>query len=46
MVGLVGDHLRIGRTDRLQELRPEIILLTLLPYLGFSEAQGWANRVA
>jgi hypothetical protein len=45
MVGLVGDHLRIGRTDRLKELRPELVLLTLLPYLGFSEAQGWANRV-
>jgi hypothetical protein len=46
MVGLVGDHLRIGRTDRLKELRPELVLLTLLPYLGFSQAQGWANRVA
>jgi hypothetical protein len=46
MVGLVGDHLRIGRTDRLEELRPELVLLTLLPYLGFSEAQEWANRVA
>jgi hypothetical protein len=46
MVGLVGDHLRIGRTDRLEELRPELVLLTLLPYLGFREAQGWANQVA
>jgi hypothetical protein len=46
MVGLVGDHLRIGRLDRLEELRPELVLLTLLPYLGFSEAQEWANRVA
>lgn len=46
MVGLVGDHLRIGRQDRLEELRPDLVLLTLLPYLGFSEAQKWANRVA
>jgi hypothetical protein len=46
MVGLVGDHLRIGRQDRLEELRPELVLLTLLPYLGFSEAQKWANGVA
>lgn len=46
MVGLVGDHLRIGRTDRLEELRPELVLLTLLPYLGFAEAQKWANQVA
>jgi hypothetical protein len=43
VVGLVGDHLRIGRLDRLEELRPELVLLTLLPYLGFSEAQRWAN---
>jgi hypothetical protein len=46
IVGLVGDHIRIGRVDRLAELRPELVLLTLLPYLGFSEAQEWANRVA
>jgi hypothetical protein len=46
IVGLVGDHIRIGRVDRLAELRPELVLLTLLPYLGFSEAQRWANRVA
>lgn len=46
VVGLVGDHLRIGRVDRLLELRPDLVLLTLLPYLGFSEAQRWANDVA
>lgn len=46
VVGLVGDHLRIGRLDRLQELRPELVLLTLLPYLGFAEAQQWANKSA
>lgn len=46
IVGLVGDHIRLGRLDRLQELRPELVLLTLLPYLGFREAQRWSNRVA
>jgi hypothetical protein len=46
IVGLVGDHIRIGRFDRLAELRPELVLLTLLPYLGFAEAQRWANQVA
>jgi hypothetical protein len=46
IVGLVGDHIRIGRVDRLVELRPELVLLTLLPYLGFSEAQRWANWAA
>lgn len=43
VVGLVGDHLRLGRLERLRELRPELVLLTLLPYLGFAEAQRWAN---
>lgn len=46
IVGLVGDHIRIGRLDRLAELRPELVLLTLLPYLGFTEAQRWANQMA
>jgi hypothetical protein len=46
IVGLVGDHLRIGRLDRLEELRPELVLLTLLPYLGFSEAKRWADLTA
>jgi hypothetical protein len=44
VVGLVGDHLRMGRHDRLTELRADLVLLTLLPYLGYSEAQKWANR--
>ena len=43
VVGLVGDHVRIGRLERLRELRPELVLLTLLPYLGFIEAQHWAE---
>src|SRR5215218_5453103 len=46
IVGLVGDHLRIGRLDRLEELRPELVLLTLLPYLGFTEAKKWADEAA
>jgi hypothetical protein len=46
IVGLVGDHIRVGRLDRLAELRPELVLLTLLPYLGFAEAQRWSNQVA
>jgi hypothetical protein len=46
IVGLVGDHIRIGRVDRLAELRPDLVLLTLLAYSGFSEAQRWANQTA
>lgn len=45
IVGLVGDHIRIGRLERLAELRPELVLMALLPYLGFAEAQSWANRM-
>jgi hypothetical protein len=45
IVGLVGDHLRLGRADRLAELRPDLVLLVLLPYLGFIEAKSWANRI-
>lgn len=45
IVGLVGDHIRVGRVDRLAQLRPELVLLALLPYLGFDEAKRWANEV-
>lgn len=45
VIGLVGDHLRLGRADRLVELRPDLVLLVLLPYLGFAEAKSWADRV-
>jgi hypothetical protein len=45
IVGMVGDHVRLGRTERLAGLRADLVLLTLLPYLGFVEAQKWANRV-
>lgn len=46
ILGLVGDHVRTGRLDRLAELRPELVLLTLLPYLGFADAQHWADQTA
>ena len=44
VVGLVGDHVRTGRLDRLAELKPELVQLMLLPYLGFTESQRWANK--
>ncbi len=43
IVGLVGDHVRVDRLDRLSQLRSELVLLTLLPYLGFDEAQRWTT---
>ncbi|HXF30685.1 MAG TPA: hypothetical protein VN522_04115 [Solirubrobacterales bacterium] len=46
IVGLVGDHVRVGRFEALEALRPDLVLLALLPYLGFAEAREWANRYA
>jgi hypothetical protein len=46
MVGLVSDHVRLGRLGPLKELRPELVLFALLPYMGFEEAQRWANAQA
>jgi hypothetical protein len=46
LVGLVGDHVRLGRLDRLRQLRPDLVLMTLLPYLGFADAQRWAEAAA
>jgi hypothetical protein len=45
VVSLVDDHLRHGRVDCLSELRPDFVLLVLLPYLGFAEAKRWAELV-
>jgi hypothetical protein len=46
IVGLVGDHVRIGRLEALRRLEPDLVLLALLPHLGFEEARDWANRFA
>jgi hypothetical protein len=46
IIGLVGDHIRVGRFDALRELRPDLVLLATLPYLGFDEARRWANQLA
>jgi hypothetical protein len=45
-VGLVvGEHIRLGRPERLHALRPELHLLMLLPFLPFEEAQRWVTKV-
>jgi hypothetical protein len=46
IVGLVGDHLRVGRPDDLRQLRPDLVLIALLPYLGFDEARRRTNQLA
>lgn len=45
IIGLVGDHVRVGRTEALADLRPDLVLLALLPYLGFDEARRRANAL-
>jgi hypothetical protein len=45
IIGLVGDHVRVGRTKALADLRPDLVLLALLPYLGFDEARRRANEL-
>jgi hypothetical protein len=46
IIGLVGDHLRVGRLEELRALRPDLVLLALLPYLGFDEARRRTNQLA
>lgn len=39
---VVSDHLRSGRAHRLVDVAPELVYLTLMPYVGFAEAKRWA----
>lgn len=44
VMGLIGQHLN-GETDwRPEDLAPDLIELTLLPYLGPAESRAWASR--
>lgn len=43
---IVGNHLRAGRAERLLEVGPELVQLTLLPYLGFEQAKHWAEKTS
>lgn len=45
IIGLVGDHVRVGRTAALADLRQDLVLLALLPYLGFDEARRRVNSL-
>jgi hypothetical protein len=40
---MIGVHIRADRPERLREMAPELVYLTLLPYLGFAEARRWAD---
>jgi hypothetical protein len=41
---LIAGHLRSGRRQALVAIAPDLVELVLLPYLGFTEAKGWAER--
>jgi hypothetical protein len=43
IVTVIADHLRRDRLDRLTASGPDLIHLTLLPYLGFDDAKRWAQ---
>lgn len=43
---VVADHLRAGREAELIRVAPELVYLTLLPYVGFDEAKRWSDSVA
>lgn len=43
---VVADHVRSGRLNRLGAIAPELVHLTLLPYLGFDEAKRWTQATA
>lgn len=44
IASIVAYHLRSERLDRLEEAVPELVCLALLPYLGFDDAKGWAEK--
>jgi hypothetical protein len=43
IVMVVLGHLHRDRLDRLAALGPDLVYFALLPYLGFDEAQNWAQ---
>jgi len=46
IASVVGEHLRAGRVERLDEVAPDLVYLALLPYVGFDEARRWAESAA
>jgi hypothetical protein len=43
LVTVVAGHLHRDREDDLAEIGPDLVCLTLLPYVGFEEAKRWAR---
>ena len=43
---IVRGHLQLGTADELPGLAPDVVYITLMPYLGISEARRWAESSA
>lgn len=43
---VISTHVRAGRLHQLPDRAPELVYLALLPYLGFEEANRWAEATA
>jgi hypothetical protein len=43
---LIRGYLLAGRSERIVELGPELVYLTLMPYVGLESAKRWASTVS
>ena len=43
---IVRGHLQLGTVDELPGIAPDLVYITLMPYLGISEARRWAESSA
>jgi hypothetical protein len=40
---IIRGHLQLGTARQLPDLAPDLVYITLMPYLGISEARRWAS---
>ena len=43
---IIRGHLQLGTADELPGIAPDLVYITLMPYLGISEARRWAESSA
>ena len=43
---IIRGHLQLGTADELPGIAPDLVYITLMPYLGISEARRWAGSSA
>lgn len=44
IASVVGEHVRAGRVDRLDDVAGDLVYMALLPYVGFDEARRCAEN--